>query len=225
MRYIIHANISNTHKFFASHISGGFLLDIGCGIKPYRELFVVEKYIGIDVEQSGHDHTHSKIDKFFDGINIPYEDNSFDYVIATEVFEHSFNLDKLLIDIRRVMKDDGVLFFTIPFCWNEHEIPFDFARYTRFGIAQILNENGFEITKIRKSTTFVETICQLLILYIVTNIFPRNKYIRTILSSMLTTPLTIIAKTSSLILPDDASLPLNLIVVARPAALQKNEDL
>ena len=186
---------------------------------------MVEKYIGIDVEQSGHDHTHSKIDKFFDGINIPYEDNSFDYVIATEVFEHSFNLDKLLIDIRRVMKDDGVLFFTIPFCWNEHEIPFDFARYTRFGIAQILNENGFEITKIRKSTTFVETICQLLILYIVTNIFPRNKYIRTILSSMLTTPLTIIAKTSSLILPDDASLPLNLIVVARPAALQKNEDL
>jgi len=43
----------------------GKVLDIGCGSKPYEQLFRnVESYIGVYVEISGHDHVNSKVDFF-----------------------------------------------------------------------------------------------------------------------------------------------------------------
>jgi len=32
----------------------GVLLDFGCGSRPYETIFNVEKYIGLDIENSGH---------------------------------------------------------------------------------------------------------------------------------------------------------------------------
>ena len=34
----------------------GTLLDFGCGAKPYKELFNVEKYIGVDIMNKAHLH-------------------------------------------------------------------------------------------------------------------------------------------------------------------------
>lgn len=54
-------------------------MDVGCGSKPYRELFDVDEYIGIDIEVSGHNHSSSNIDKFYDGKVIPFENNALDH--------------------------------------------------------------------------------------------------------------------------------------------------
>lgn len=45
---------------------------------------------------------------------LPFEDNSFDYIFAGEVFEHIFNLRNLLKDIHRVLKNSGYLVLTTP---------------------------------------------------------------------------------------------------------------
>ncbi len=42
----------------------GVVLDFGCGSKPYKDLFNYKKYIGLDIEQSGHDHKNEQIDVF-----------------------------------------------------------------------------------------------------------------------------------------------------------------
>lgn len=213
--YISRSSLYRHVKNYANEVPGGKLLDVGCGSKPYEKLFSVDSYEGIDIKISGHDHGSSKIDFYFDGENMPFNDQTYDHVISTEVFEHSFNLDSLLTEVRRVLKKDGELFFTVPFCWNEHEVPYDFARYTQFGLRHILKTNGFEVVDIKKSTTFIETILQLLITYLFLCVFPNNKYLRIMLVPFFITPLTLLAIFASRILPDDKSLPLNLIVRAK----------
>ena len=61
---------------------GGKVLDVGCGSKPYRELFSATEYVGLDVEQSGHDHRHEDVDVLYDGKTFPFPDGSFDSVVC-----------------------------------------------------------------------------------------------------------------------------------------------
>jgi SAM-dependent methyltransferase len=50
---------------------------------------------------------------------LPFGDNSFDIVIATDIFEHLFDPLALLFEIKRVMKDDALLIASVPnhFLW------------------------------------------------------------------------------------------------------------
>ena len=117
----------------------GSILDFGCGAKPYAELFVnCTKYVGMDIDVSGHDHSNELIDVYYDGKHIPFEDEVFDNVFSSEVFEHIANPEKILPEINRVLKNNGYMLATVPFIWNEHEIPYDFKRYTSFGIKELL---------------------------------------------------------------------------------------
>lgn len=152
----------------------GDLLDFGCGSKPYRDLFSrVDSYIGVDIEQSGHDHATSDIDVFYDGRNLPFDDERFDAVVAFEVFEHVFNLPEMLQEIRRVIKPGGRLMFSIPFAWPEHEQPYDFARYTSFGIRHLLTAAGYEVEAVEKTNGSVSAIAQLGLSYVTDSALPR----------------------------------------------------
>jgi ubiquinone/menaquinone biosynthesis C-methylase UbiE len=79
-------------------------MDFGCGKKPYKEIFGFDEYIGVDIEVSGHDNTQHDIDVFWDGKSLPFADNTFDSILASEVFEHVFELDAVLDELRRVLK-------------------------------------------------------------------------------------------------------------------------
>ena len=106
------------------------------------------------------------IDFFYDGKTIPFENNTFDSILSTEVFEHVFNLPELLSEINRVLKSDGILLITCPFIIAEHEVPNDFARYTSFGIKHLLNDAGFEIIKYKKIGTSFESVMQVFMSYL-----------------------------------------------------------
>lgn len=143
----------------------GKLLDFGCGRKPYEHLFTVNEYIGVDVDQTGHDHKNSKVDIYYDGKMLPFEANSFDSIFCSEVLEHLMNADDVLADLYRVLKPGGKMLLTAPFCWNEHEMPFDYARYSSEGIRHLLQKHGFTITAQEKSGNFARVLLQLLTLY------------------------------------------------------------
>jgi len=198
----------------ASNLSGR-LLDFGSGRKPWRSLFKVDEYIGVDIAESGHDHHDSRIDVYYDGRIIPFESNSFDSIFASDVFEHLFNLDEILDELYRVLKPEGQMLVTIPFAWNEHEAPYDFARYTSFGIRAIMERHGFEITRLHKTTSGFETVCQLFNTYIIENIFPKNKALRTLLMIVITGPLTLLAVLLNYILPDNKSWYLGMVLLAK----------
>lgn len=173
--YIVRRGLYQNIKQLAPLISGD-ILDFGCGSKPYENLFKNAKtYLGCDIKISGHSHKDSKIGQFYDGKDLPFENSSFDAVVSFEVFEHIFNLPEILLEINRVIKPNGYLLVTVPFAWGEHEIPFDFARYTSFGITHVLSNTGFEVVEIKKTTTYVLAVFQMLIAYLYQHVLPKNK--------------------------------------------------
>ncbi len=56
---------------------------------------------------------------------MPFEDNVFDCAMATEVLEHCAYPEVTLFEVSRVLKKDGLFFFTVPFVWPLHDCPFD----------------------------------------------------------------------------------------------------
>jgi len=150
----------------------GRLLDFGCGSKPYRSLFQVDEYIGLDFENPGHPHVNEQIDVFYDGTHIPFADASFDSVFSSEVFEHVFNLPDALRELNRVLKPGGLLLATCPFAICEHEVPNDYARYTSYGLRYLLREHGLEMVAQDKTGNSVETVFQLWIMYIHQHVAP-----------------------------------------------------
>ena len=213
--YISRRALLRSIRKHAQKITGWRLLDVGCGSKPYKSLFFVDEYIGLDVEESGHDHASSDIDILYDGTTIPFEDESFDHVFSSEVFEHVFNLDKLVSEINRVTKKNGTLLITLPFCWDEHETPYDFARYSSFGIHNILENHGYSIVDTIKTTTYISTIFQMLAAYISQCVLPENRYIRVALTPIFVSPFIIIGLILSKILPDNQCFYLNNVILCK----------
>lgn len=196
----------------------GRVLDFGCGAKPYQKYFTeCSEYIGCDIEVSGHSHTNENIDVYYDGKHLPFEDNSFDGIFSSEVFEHIFNLEGILAELKRVLKNGGVMLVTLPFVWNEHEQPYDFARYTSFGIKDLLERNGFEIVELHKSNTYCEVIFQMWIEYFRSSWehFTTNIYMKLLFQVFVLCPMTVLGLVLSVILPKNDTLFNNIIVLCR----------
>lgn len=180
----------------------GKILDFGCGSKPYKQYFShAEQYIGLDIQKSGHGHENEQIDIFYDGKIIPFDDGHFDAVFSSEVFEHIFNLEEVLAEINRVLKPGGKLLFTCPFAWPEHEVPYDFARYSSFGIRHVIEKAGFKIIEQHKTGHFFEVMMQYLILYIFYFIPKRPKFMYYLLHQVFLLPLMLITIIISFVLP------------------------
>lgn len=198
----------------ASHMKG-ILLDFGCGSKPYRELFYVDEYIGIDIEKCSHKHQDEKIDFFYNGQKIPFNDGYFDSVFSSQVFEHIFNLDEILDELNRVLKPGGVLLVTVPFVWDEHETPHDFGRYTSFGIKYLFEKHNFELIQSEKTTNYVETVFQMWNSYLTQSILPSNKILKILITFLLIFPFNLLGIILSRALPDNKNFYNDNIILAK----------
>ncbi len=194
----------------------GHLLDFGCGTKPYEDLFNVDKYVGLDIEENeGHNLPLDKIDVFYDGVRIPFSTDTFNSIYSSEVFEHIFNLNEILLEINRVHKKGGLMLITMPFVWQEHEMPNDFGRYTSSGIKSILKECNYEIIEHSVQPSFFLTIVQMLAAYIYNAILPKYKVLKFLLMPITIFPVNLFGLFFSFILPEKKELFINHIILAK----------
>ena len=189
-------------------------LDLGCGLKPYASNFVDCNYLGIDIEVSGREKILKDADTYFDGENIPFSDSTFDGILCTQVLEHISNLGMILSECKRVLKKDGLILVTVPFMYREHEQPFDFRRFTSFGLINTFENYGFKIEKINKSFGAVETLAMLTNSCVSRNLSSRSK-IKFIFWSIFIYFNTELMKALSRILPDDGETYCVLVLKAR----------
>ncbi|WP_411822932.1 class I SAM-dependent methyltransferase [Leptospira sp. 'Mane'] len=194
-------------------IGKGKLLDIGCGTKPYQGFFKEAEYVGMDYAH-GINVSNPNADVFYDGKHFPFPDSSFEYVLATEVLEHVFNPDDFLREIERVLKKDGLGIITVPFIWDEHEIPYDFGRYTSFGIKAILERNGFEVLEQHKTGNFIVTLGQLFCTYLYYIISPHRIFYKVSLPFVFA-PIQIFTLFLSRMLPSHQGFYLDNILLVR----------
>lgn len=211
--YLLRRGLYKIFSELSVNLSGN-LLDVGCGAKPYQDLFDVDKYIGLEIDDKG-DRNHKYADEFYDGKKMPFSDNSFDSVFSSEVLEHVFNPNEFLREINRVTKDGGMLLMSVPFTYREHEQPYDFGRYTSFGLKYILSENGFEVVECRKSVNGIWAILQLLIIYLVNLRLVKNKYFNLIIALIFMIPINIAGLVLSKVSSKDNDIYLNNIILAK----------
>ncbi|MBW4487534.1 MAG: class I SAM-dependent methyltransferase [Trichocoleus desertorum ATA4-8-CV12] len=211
--YFARKGLINHITDLSQHIHGK-TLDIGCGQKPYRSLFHVSEYLGLEID-SPENRVHKSADYFYDGGVFPFEDKQFDSIVINQVFEHVFNPDHFLIEVRRVIKPKGKLLITVPFIWDEHEQPFDYARYSSFGLRFILEKNGFEIKECRKSVNDIRVIFQLINTYLYKKTNTTNKYLNFLVVLFLIAPFNIFGELLGKILPTNEDLYLDLVILAQ----------
>ena len=191
----------------------GKTLDVGCGQKPYYPLYNGDEYIGLEID-SEENRKNKQADFFYDGIDFPFDSKSFDNVISNQVLEHVFNPNEFLMEINRVLSPNGYFLLSVPFVWDEHEQPFDYARYSSFGLTHLLKKNGFEVFQYKKVNNGVEVIFQLISAYLYKVLDFKNIYVRIFFHILLISPFNLIGWVLSKILPRNDDLYLDSVVLA-----------
>lgn len=192
-------------------------LDVGCGLRPYESSFPADSYIGVDIETSGRVPTLKAPDFFYNGRELPFPEGSFDGVLCTQVLEHVSDPRNLLAEMHRVIKPGGGLILSLPFVWQEHEEPYDFFRFTRFGIVDLLGQSGFEVESVERDTGAIETLAVALNVYIIHNLVPPFRGFGRLTALGLCFPIQCAALALQMILPDRGQFYVNLVIRARKA--------
>jgi len=213
--YFARAGLAKAIRRHASSLSGK-LLDIGCGSKPYQSLFHVEEYLGLDID-SENSRKRGIADYFYDGNTFPIESESFDSALCNQVLEHVFNPDAFLSEIHRVLKRDGKLLLTVPFVWDEHEQPFDYARYSSFGLKALLEKNGFRIIQHEKIGADASTPFQLINAYLYKISADWRKYNRIIFTVVVMGFVNLLGLVPTRFIPKNPDFYLDQLVIAEKA--------
>ncbi len=192
----------------------GEVLDVGCGRKPYRTFIPAERYVGLDIDSPA-TRALGAADVLYDGQRFPFPDASFDSVLCSQVFEHVFTPEEFLCEIRRVLRPGGLLVLTVPFVWDEHEQPHDFARYSSFGLRSLLERNGFMIEAHRRTLGDSRILFQLAAAYVYKVTVIRSKWLRLLVQLTQIAPITLAGVTLGCILPSNPDLYLDNIVAVR----------
>ncbi len=132
-----------------SHMKGD-VLDIGG-----RDFFQFAKdnknisfssWTSMDLEESATDFSDPRYKLVVgDGEEAPFPDNSFDTILNIQVLEHTLHPDKMLREIKRLLKNDGSAIIVIPQTSAMHEIPTHYYNFTRYWAERAFPEAGLKI--------------------------------------------------------------------------------
>lgn len=137
------------------------VLDAGAGEAPYRPLFAHCDYVTQDWPGTVHPGAR-QADVVGDLHDLPVADASFDAVLLTEVLEHVAEPAIVLTELRRVLREGGRLFVSVPFVGELHEEPHDHYRYTSHGLRGLLERAGFSGIAVEPLTGWFSTFAHVL---------------------------------------------------------------
>ncbi|MBN2013008.1 class I SAM-dependent methyltransferase [candidate division KSB1 bacterium] len=105
------------------------ILDIGSGGRKFDN-----KIINFDIEN------YNDVNIIGDAHNLPFCNDSFNLIIITAVLEHVKNPVKVIEEIKRCLKSDGIVYAEVPFLQGFHADPHDYQRFTKAGLKILFGE-------------------------------------------------------------------------------------
>ena len=124
------------------------VIDLGAGELRYKRYFSHCNYKSQDLGVGDEDWYFNDIDIKSPIYDVPVEDNSFDYIVCTQVLEHLEYPDKAFLEFYRILKPGGKVLLTAPLGQGEHQVPYDFFRYTQYGLKSLGERSGLKLTYI-----------------------------------------------------------------------------
>jgi SAM-dependent methyltransferase len=133
---------SDTQRIAARYVRGR-TLDAGAGRLAWRPLLRRHSrtYVSGDLTAE-----HPEVDVLFDVTRpFPFPAESFDTVFCHSVLEHTREPWRAMPEMWRVLAPGGVAIVAVPFVFYLHGQPHDYYRFSRYGLAYLAEQAGFEV--------------------------------------------------------------------------------
>jgi SAM-dependent methyltransferase len=165
-RHILHfeTEIADAVAAFAAALpSGARLLDAGSGEGQYRHHFARQRYCGVDLAVGDATWDYSKVDALADLTALPFRNATFDAAVHIVTIEHLREPGCALAEIGRALAPGGLLLIAAPHEWEVHQAPHDYFRYTRYGLAHLLEKAGFEVREMNAAGGYFRLLARRLL--------------------------------------------------------------
>ena len=165
-RHILHFEneIEDAVAAFARELpAGARVLDAGSGEGQYRHHFVRQRYCGVDLAVGDAAWDYSQVDALADLSALPFRTGTFDAAIHIVTIEHLKEPGCALAEIGRTLATGGTLLIAAPHEWEVHQAPHDYFRYTRYGLAYLLEKGGFEVREMRAAGGYFRLLARRLL--------------------------------------------------------------
>lgn len=150
---------------------GSRILDAGAGEGKYKKFCGHLEYLSHDFCQYNGEGNKkglqtdkwdtSQINIISDITSIPEGDKSFDALMCVEVFEHLPEPINAIREFHRLLKPQGYLILTAPFCSLTHFAPYHFySGFNRYFYEKHLREAGFEILEMEQNGNWFSYMAQ-----------------------------------------------------------------
>lgn len=130
------------------------VLDLGCGdgrgVDVVRACLPHARYDGVDIEQSPEVGSRSRADASFhsyDGVTLPFADETFDIVYSRQVFEHVRHPDTVVREVRRVLRRGGLFVGSLAYLEPYHS--YSIFNFTPYGLLRVGQDNGLKVCEMR----------------------------------------------------------------------------
>lgn len=135
---------------FRSVLPGARLLDFGCGRGLARKRTERLGYCwhGLDLADSPESKQRESDERvtLYDGLDIPFEDESFDAVLSIQSLEHVEDSSKSISELSRILKRGGCLVGSTSHLEPYHSL--STTNYTPLGFQGLLRRNGMRLERI-----------------------------------------------------------------------------
>jgi SAM-dependent methyltransferase len=132
--------------------------------------------------------------------------------------EHVDNSDSMMSECNRILKPGGILILSVPLCWELHEEPYDFFRFTKYGLKELCDRNNFEVMELIPNGGKWSAITQMNINMVYSTFKRKNLFIKGMKFLFINLHFTELLNRLAIKVDDrffDPLLTLNYVLVAR----------
>ncbi|HLK62738.1 MAG TPA: methyltransferase domain-containing protein [Bryobacteraceae bacterium] len=165
-RHILHfeVEIEGAVAAFANSLpQGARVLDAGAGEAKYAPYFGKQRYFAIDLGVGDNAWDYGRLDAIGDLGALPFRDGAFHATLHIVTIEHLCEPARALAEMARCMVPGAMLLVAAPHEWEVHQAPHDYFRYTRHGLAYLLEKSGFEVVEMRPAGGYFRLLARRLL--------------------------------------------------------------
>jgi SAM-dependent methyltransferase len=151
-RYVLdfEARIEDAARQFSSGLTrDALVLDAGAGEAQYKPLFTHSRYVAVDLGIGDSGWSYNALDAVADLGQLPFRTATFDAAVNIVTLEHVREPHRVIGEIARVLRPGARLLLVTPLEWEEHQQPYDYFRYTRYGLAYLLERAGMTVESLQ----------------------------------------------------------------------------